>query len=492
MTDTPPVSEKRPRLSPRRLISETALYGLAGGLGKALALFTVPVLSRTLGPGDYGLADLAVGFSALAVTIVMFAGDIPAARLRGLASSAPERRVIVTNWVAASIVLAIGGTILLLPLAGLVAREVWAAPGQSNLALLAILLIPVSAIQATLANVLRIEGRAVASAAMAIVDLVAQLALAITFVVMGMGPSGVVLGFIIGSVIGLVAAALTAAPHLTAVVHPRLAGQIVGAGLAFLPAATVFIVADYVVRSEVATMLGTTAVGQLAVATRLASVMLLISAAFSLAWGPHGLLRRPGAATTQVFGAVLELFTVGAVAAAVGGAAIAPEIVSLVSGPIFSPAAEALPGLTLAAAMSGVFYVLVIAAGIEDRKRGVPIASFAGGAAQIVLTSLLIGPYGLAGVGLGAVAARAVSIAILGIDTRRTVGHRPIAWISLAIAAPAIALLELAARDPEATLAIRVMVIPILGLILILVWRRWLGPNLKVLAEGPSEHAAGT
>ncbi|MEO8468048.1 MAG: lipopolysaccharide biosynthesis protein [Chloroflexota bacterium] len=484
-----PGTDRRPRLSPRRLVSETALYGLAGGLGKALALFTVPILSRTLGPGDYGLADLAVGFSALAVTIVMFAGDIPAARLRGLTANTSERQVIVTSWVAASIALAVGGTLILLPLAGVIAREVWAAPAQSQLATLAILLIPLSAIQATLANVLRIEGRAVASAAMAIVDLVAQLALAITLVLLGLGPTGVVVGFILGSTVGLVAAALTAAPHFTRAVRPRLAGQIVAAGLAFLPAATVFIVSEYVVRSEVATILGTTAVGQLAVATRLASVMLLVSAAFSLAWGPHGLVRRPGPETTQVVGAVLELFTVGTVAATVGIAAFGPEIVTLISGSTFSPAAEALPGLTLAAAMSGIFYVLVIAAGIGDRKRAVPVAAFVGGATQIVLTGLLVVPFGLAGVGVSAFAARAVSIVILGIDTRHIVGHRPIVWMSLGAAAPMIGLLELAAHVPEATFAFRLAVLPVLALVLLLMWRRWLAPNLRVLSEGRSGHA---
>jgi O-antigen/teichoic acid export membrane protein len=485
-------TDQRSRLSPRRLASETALYGLAGGLGKALALFTVPILSRTLGPGDYGLADLAVGFSALASTIVMFAGDIPAARLRGLASDAPERKAIVTNWVAATILLALGGTLLLVPFAGALARDVWAAPGQDRLALLAILLIPVGAIQATLANVLRIEGRPVASAAMAIVDLVAQLALAIALVLLGFGPTGVVLGFILGSCVGLAAAAVMAAPHFVADLRPRLASRIVLAGLAFLPASTVFIASEYVVRSEVATILGTSAVGQLAVAIRVASVMLLVSAAFSLAWGPHGLRRRPGAETTRVFGAVFELFTVGAVAAAVSVAALSPEIVTIFSGRIYEPAAEALPGLILAAAMSGIFYVLVIAAGIEDRKRGVPIAAFAGGAIQVVLTALLVGPFGLAGVGIGALAARAVSIVILGLDTRRTVGHRPIVWTSLALAAPLIAVLELAARAPAETLVPRLAVLPVVGLILVLMWRRWLGPSLQAIGEGRSGRAEVT
>jgi O-antigen/teichoic acid export membrane protein len=481
--------DPRPRLSPRRLASETVLYGLAGGLGKALALITVPILSRTLGPGDYGLADLAIGFSALAVTVVMFAGDIPAARLRGRAPSAAERQVIITNWVVATVVVATLATLLLVPFAGLLAADIWAEPGQSGLALLSILLIPIAATQAALANVLRIEGRAVASVSMAIVDLVAQLGLAIALVLAGLGPTGVVLGFIAGSTIGLVAAAVVAAPHFVPDLRLRLAAGIVTAGLAFLPASTVTIAAEYVVRSEVALVAGTAAVGHFAVAIRLASVMLLVSAAFSLAWGPHGLQRRPGAETTRVFGAVLELFTVGAVAAAVAGAALAPEIVVLISGPGFLPAAEALPGLILAAAMTGVFSVLVIAAGMEDRRRVVPIAAIAGGVAQVVLTAVLIGPLGLAGVGIGALAARSLSIALLALDTTRTVGRRPMAWASLAIAVPLVVLLQVAAQAPAETFGLRVALVVLVGLALVPLWHVRLRANLTTLGESHSAPA---
>ncbi|HEX5590255.1 MAG TPA: hypothetical protein VFX65_08200 [Candidatus Limnocylindrales bacterium] len=476
-------------MSPRRLASETVLYGFAGGLGKALALITVPILSRTLGPGDYGLADLAVGFSALAVTVVLFAGDIPAARLRGRAHSVAERQVIITNWVVATVVVAILATLVLVPFAGLLSTQVWAEPEQAGLALLSILLIPIAATQAALANVLRIEGRAIAAVAMAIVDLVAQLGLAIALVVAGFGPTGVILGFILGSAIGLAAAAVVAARHFVPDIRPRLGAGIVTAGLAFLPASTVTIAAEYVVRSEVAVGLGTEAVGHFAVAIRLASVMLLVSAAFSLAWGPHGLQRRPGAATTRVFGAVLELFTVGAVAVAVAGAALAPEIVVVISGAGFRPAAEALPGLILAAAMTGVFSVLVIAAGMEDRRRVVPIAAFAGGIVQVGLTAVLLGPLGLAGVGIGAIAARSLSIVMLARDTRDTIGRRPMAWVSLAIGVALVVLLQVAARTPAETVGLRVGLVILVGLVLLPLWRVRLRANLAALGESHSAPA---
>lgn len=485
MTDPTTDAEPRAarRLSPLRLVSDTAMFGLAGALGKALALFTVPILSRALGPSEYGLSDLAGGFAALVATLVMFSGDIPAARMRGLAADDAERRVIATNWVAATVVTSLIVSLILVPLANLISDRIWSAPGNGMLTLLAIALVPVAALQATLANVLRIEGRPVASAAAAVVDLVAQLAFAIGFVLLGMGAIGVILGFIVGSAIGAAVAGALAARHFVRRVAPRLAMQLVVAGLAFLPAAVVSTAADYIVRTEVAASGGSAAVGQLAVAIRLASVLLLVSAAFSLAWGPYGLQRRPGPATTRLFGVVLELFTVGATIAALAAGALAPEAVSLVSGRQFLPAAVALPGLLLAASMSGIFGILVIATGMVDRRRVVPIAAIGGGVVQIVLTALSIGPLGLAGVGISAVAGRLFSIVILWLDVRQIVGASRLTWMGLALAAPVVLVLQTAAAHPTESLPWRMGLLLLTGLALAAGWRLRVRPALAALKE---------
>src|ERR671914_195385 len=79
----------------RRLAAESVLYGLAGAIGRAAALVTVPILSRTLAPADYGLADLATALAALVQLVVSFSGDIPAARLRALAPDSAARRAVI-------------------------------------------------------------------------------------------------------------------------------------------------------------------------------------------------------------------------------------------------------------------------------------------------------------------------------------------------------------------------------------------------------------
>ena len=71
---------------------------------------------------------------------------------------------------------------------------------------LAIVLIPVGALQATLVTTQRLEGKPIPFAILATIDLIAQMILAVLFVAMGWGPLGMVAGFVIGSAIGLAAA----------------------------------------------------------------------------------------------------------------------------------------------------------------------------------------------------------------------------------------------------------------------------------------------
>src|SRR5436853_6708230 len=99
-----------------RLARHSALYGLAGAIGKAVALVTVPVLTRLLTPREYGLADLASGLAAVCVIVAMFAGDIPAARLLGSRTNTPSRRAVLATYFWSTVTVAVLISAVLLPL----------------------------------------------------------------------------------------------------------------------------------------------------------------------------------------------------------------------------------------------------------------------------------------------------------------------------------------------------------------------------------------
>lgn len=438
----------------RRLVRDTAWYGVSAALAKALALLTVPILTRTLGPEGYGLVDLATSTAALLTLVALLSADIPATRLHALADPDARRRTVSSYvWVVAIVSVLVAA--VLLPASSLLAAYAWGDADATTLALLALLLVPVSAIQMALAQTQRILSRPRTFAALSLIDLGAQLGLAVLLVLLGFGPSGVVLGFIGGSVIGLLAAAIASTSVLRTAPDRAAARSIAAGGVRFLPFVTAFVLAEWIVRATLANVVGVAAVASFGVALRLASLLTLVGAAFSMAWGPLGLARERSPETSRLFARALAGYGAASVGTALVLAALGPELTGLVAGDGYEGAAVILPGLALAAALAGTEYVLVVAAGIADRGGRVAFASTAGAVVQVVATVVAVPMAGIAAVGPAAVLGRLVSFSILLLSVRGDVAYRtPLLGLAGAGAIGLALVLQLRiAADPDAGVA---------------------------------------
>lgn len=467
-----------------RVAGESLWYAAAGSIGKALALLTVPFISRALGPADYGLTDLSTATAGLLAMIAMFAGDIPSARLAGRTSAQESRHAVYAAYILAVTVIGVGVALLLLPAAGFIATVVWSSPGSDDLVSLAIALVPITAVRTALVTLQRLERRPRTFALLATIDLIAQLALAVALVALGLGPYGAVLGFIGGSLLGLVVAAVAARNMLTPRIDIRLVPSLVGMGLPFLPAFIAFIAADFIARSIVADVMGQSAVGASGVAIRLASVLALMSAAFQLAWGPQAIAMNADSRTAGVFGRVLLGYTVIAGVACVMLASIGPEVIAVMSGGAFLPAAAALPGLAVAAVMTGSHYILAMGAGISGRSWMVAASSILGAAVQVLVTALLVVPLGLTAVGLGAVAGRGASVTALTLRVGPIFDNR--LWTAsgllfgVAVLGVLIGWLNLA---PQETVFVRVLIATVTGGVGIAFAAAWLRGGIRQINE---------
>ncbi len=404
-----------------RVVGDSVSYGFAAVVAKALALLTVPYLTRALSPEGYGQADLATSTAALVTLLAMFGGDIPAARSVGLSSGTRERGVVLSSFVygTAATSVAIAGILLLA--SPLIAGVFWGNGDLAGLAGLSMLLVPISAVQAALAQTLRIDGRAQAFAGVSLVDLLAQLGAAVLLVSLGMGPAGVVMGFILGSILGAVVTGAAARQTLTVAPSRAIAMDVILRGIPFLPSVTMFVVADWAMRALAANFVGVVGVAEFAVALRVASVLSLLGAAFAMAWGPIGLAKDQGPDTAQELARVLVAFATISVATAFALAVVGPELVSIVGGHGFEGAALILPGLAIAYAIAGTEYVLVVAAGISERAWRVAAASTCGAAAQVLVAIALVPQYGTLAIGPTVVLGRAVSFLLLWLGVRRSV-----------------------------------------------------------------------
>lgn len=456
----------------RRLAGQSALYGLAGALGKALALLTVPVLSRVLKPTDYGLADLATSLAAVLVMVALFAGEIPAARLAGLAPQADDRRTILSTYVWTTVVTGLLIAVALLPFANVIASDVWSSPDSIAIVLLMLVLIPISAVQASLLATHRIDGRPVEFAALAALDLLSQMGLAVLFVLLGWGALGMVAGFVAGSLIGLLAVAINRRSLILTAPSWPLSRSMLAEGLAFLPAALGFVVASYIVRFLLVDSHGQDAVGLFAVATRLAGGMALVTGAFSMAWGPFGLALPDTADTARLFGRVLRGYAVVAVLASLAIGALGPELINLVSGRDYVDAGTILPGLLLAAAMAGGFYLLLVAAGVSRRGGSVAKAAIAGAVVQVVASAALLPSLDLQAVGLAAMLGQGVALVILVAAVGSSVHAGVSAVAALCAGGVFAAMLQGLNATPDETLPLRLMIAVVSAVISVVILLR--------------------
>jgi O-antigen/teichoic acid export membrane protein len=387
----------------------------------------------------------------------MFAGDIPAARFAQRSVSQDDRHRWYSEYVLAVAVAGILIAVLLVPVSGLIATDIWSSPGSAGLVALAIALVPISASRSAVTALQRLEGKPKSFAFLATVSLVAQLSLAVALVAMGLGPYGAILGFLGGNLLGLTLALAVTRDLLTTKVSFRRMTRLVVMGVPFLPAMVTFLAADYISRSIVAEDLGPAAVGAFGVSIRMASVLGLLSSAFQLAWGPRAIGLNPSPATARRFGQVLFSYTLVGGSACVILAAMGPEIVSIISGPAFVPAGAALPGLALGIVLAGGHYILSMGAGILARSWTAAGSAVMGATIQVVATILLVGPAGLAGVGIAAIVGHCVSVVSLAVRVSSVFDRRlwPAmgAFAGLAILCAALGMLNI---DSQGTFPARV------------------------------------
>ena len=427
-------------------------------MGKAVALVTVPLLTRLLTPEEYGLADLANSLAAMLAMVVMFAGDIPAARLLGRDSSPESRRRVLGTYVWTTVLASCVVALVLIPFAGLITTDVWSAPDRILLALLAILLIPVSAVQASLVTTQRLESRPLAFAVLATVDLLAQTILAALFAALGFGATGMVTGFVLGSVIGLAVAAYQAWDLIATRPEVRLGLALLREGVPFLPASLGFVVANYGARFLLVGAEGQFGVGLFAVAVRLASGVTLVTYAFRMAWGPFGLALPDNERTARLFGRVMATYATVAALASIAIGAVAPEVVTVVSGHQYSGAATMLPGLLIGGAMAGGFYILLVAAGVSQRGRSVAVAAIAGASLQVLAIAILLPWQGLPAVGTGAVLGQAVALVILAAVIGDSVRGGRTSVLVLCLGGGAAVAVQFLNGNPTETLLLRLLI----------------------------------
>lgn len=409
---------------PRRLVADSAIYGLGGVANQVMAVILVPIYANVLGVADYGTLTLVNTTLSFATGIVTLA--LPQAFFRSyLMENADERG-------RASVLRTTLGLRLVTSLAGLAALVLLAFPLTrllfGDMAHLPILLVIGPIVFCDTLNLvplsfLRAERRAAAYAALAFSRAVlGSLMIIIFVVVLHMGIFGAVLGSLISaSVVALGGVVVLArARRIQMALDRPLIHHMLAFSLPLVPATVAAWMLNLSDRYLVQAFEGNQAVGIYSVGYTIGlAISALAVAPFSLAWAATfwEIAKTPSA--RQTYARVMTGFVIFAGFIALGLSALSTDVLRLLFQPAFEPSRFVVPFSAFAYVLYGTYSIGATGLNLEGRTGVLPLTMGAAAIGNVALNLVLIPSLGY----MGAAVSTLLSFAFLGLSTT-VVGQR--------------------------------------------------------------------
>ena len=477
MSGTEPAPRQRRGWLVRRLLSESAVYGLGGVANQALSVLLVPLYARQLGVADYGILAVLITTQSLTTMIVSLA--LPQAFFRSYLNEAAdpaERATVLRTSIALRATVSTAGlalfSVLGFPLAALLG-----APERAPLVLLIGPIAFLDSVNTLPLSVLRAERRASAYATLAFLRAGLALVCIIVLVVgLGLGIAGVLIG-------SLIAAAVAASVGLAIVGgasdwrigwNGRLVRHMLKFSLPLVPAALAGWALSLSDRYIIQAVDGSTAVGIYAGGYTIGlAISALIVQPFGLTWGAAYWELSHETYAKRLFARVLTGFTVGASFIALALSALGTDIIRILLTPAFDPGRWVVPFAAFAYVCYGIYSVLGTGLNLESQTRWLPITIGVPAALNVILNLVLIPRVGYMGAAFSTLLCYALLALLTGLAAHR---YYPVPWelgSTLAALTLGFGLAELALFGPDAVvwrLACVLVYLPLLVLARVIRW----------------------
>jgi O-antigen/teichoic acid export membrane protein len=400
-----------------RLIRSGASYQAAGVVSAALGALMLPFYTRSLTPGDYGVAETLLTYLILASiplrlglgeAFVRFWFDDEDPERRRAVSRIASGTVLATTTAASLLALAFAG-----PLSELLLDERDAVLfGFGVLGLWAFTNLEVAYAQ------LRVEERRREYVVTSLSNVLLTVALTFTLVViLDTGARGYVAGNYVASTLVLFTLWWRLRDRFG--VRLRGMGPLLRFGLPTVPADMAVFALNVVDRAYLLQTQGKASAGVYAVSVKLATAVIVAVRGFQLAWPPLAYSITDDDEARRFYAAVTTWYVAFTGVVVAGMVLLGRWLVRLLAAPSYYEAHEALPWVALGWACYGLFLVFVVIAGRAKVTFHQLPAALAGLVVNVVLLVLLVDPLGIAGAGIALGASYLAMLAVLATLTRR-------------------------------------------------------------------------
>lgn len=414
----------------KRLLASSIAYQAPSIVSAALALFTLPLYTRSLTEAEYGYAETLLTFVILSSIVlrvgigeafVRFWFDDEDAERRLRLSRTTFTVVLVTTSVAVLVGLAFAAPIgdLLLDTRDTV------LVGGGLLGLWAFTNLEIAY------AMLRVEERRRTFVKASLANVVLTVALTVLLVVVfDQGARGYVYGNYAASTVVLLVLWFELRGQL-GIVRPRRIGPLVRFGAPTVPAEAAVFALNVVDRAYLLHSQSPRAAGIYSVGVKLATAVILAVRGFQAAWPPLVYSVRDDEQARRLYAAVTTLYVIVVGTAVAALTLLGRWAVRLLAAPKFFEAHEVLPWVALGWGLYGLYLVFVTIAGrAKVMTRNAP-AALAGLAVNVVVLVVAVDRVGIVGAGIALCAAYAVMLTVIHLLTRRIFAV-PFEWARMA------------------------------------------------------------
>lgn len=430
-----------------RLGQHTAVYAFGSGLGFALALVNLAVLTRYLPVAEFGQLALLMVFAAL-LTVLYNLGSLQGGFMWVFGATGEEggggdereagagekRRALGTAVVLTTFV-AIAGTIAIVAVPRTFATLVTGESAMASEVRWAAVSGGFGALWRVLTNIPRFERHPIAFVVLSTLRPVLVLTVSLPLVIAGYGLDGAVAGTALGTAGAVVVnAAATRRSFVLALDRCDLA-SILRRGAPFVPVILSFWIVQNLDIYILSLFTSDGEAGVYRVASRLASIVSYFVSAFLMAWMPLSRTALHAAAVKErgTAGANAAVITYFALAGAwlVLGLVVGGDVLVKIAAETYAPAASVLPVLACSFLANGAFVLLYRGARFR-RKRTVYVTLAILSAVVFLAASLLLVPaLGSYGAALAGVVAFTFASAGILFFSQRGRHPLPLPWLRI-------------------------------------------------------------
>lgn len=404
----------------RKLTGESVIYGLGQVGGRAVQVLLVPILTRALSRGEYGISELVFAYLQSTLLVLVLGMDAALARFFYQEPDRAARvRMVSSSFVFRLITgLTVGAALALA--SGPLAQHLMGGPAYHKYVLVGAAILPCTLLVLFCNDVLRVTFQPWKFIALNVMNTVLVAGIALTLVLgRHVGVVGVLYGKLAGDALTALAGLVLIRHALAPAFRREVLARMLRYGLPLVPTAFAYGMIGSVDRYVLQRTRSIEEVATYSLAVKFFAIVTMGVSAFQLAYFPFAFARAGRPEAPRLFARVLGLYVAVAAFGATVIGLFAPDVVHLLAPPAYAAAATPAAWLAFAAVAQGAYYVVSLGIGLALKTHWFSLSAVVAAAAALLANFALTPRFGPAGAGAATWCAYVVSAVACYLITQR-------------------------------------------------------------------------